>query len=771
MRTILTVLLRSVVFSAASLSPWFLCVCAAEDWKPAAGPLMTRWAKDVTPENAHREYPRPQMVRKEWTNLNGLWDYAIRPKDEKQPEQFDGKILVPFPVESALSGVMKPVGDANRLWYHQMLDLKKPDNQHRTILHFGAVDWQATVSVNGKQVGEHKGGYDPFEFDITELLNDSDKQELIVSVWDPTDKGTQPRGKQVTKPGGIFYTAVTGIWQTVWLETVPYVHIDRLVITPDADSGEIRVTAKLGHAQARPAAIRATLLDGNNVLAQVEGAENVPLTLKPKEPHLWSPNDPYLYGLKVQILREFAGVQEAPAVAERDSVESYAALRKIAVAKDEKGINRLMLNNKPLFQFGPLDQGWWPDGLYTPPSDEALKYDVEVLKKLGCNMIRKHVKVEPDRWYYHCDKLGMLVWQDMPSGDRNIGSRDPDIKRSPESVAEYEHEWKAIMDACRNHPCIVMWVPFNEGWGQFDTARIVEMTKKYDPTRLVNNASGWADRGVGDVNDMHNYPGPGMPKIEEKRAVVLGEFGGLGLPLDGHTWVSKGNWGYRSFKTKEELGEAYEDVISRLRSLIGEGLCAAVYTQTTDVEVEVNGMMTYDRAILKIPESVAALHKKLYLPPPKTVVVLATSQETPQTWKYTTTKPGGDWFKPEFDDAKWTAGPGGFGTRITPNATIGTEWKTDDIWIRRTFELKSADLKDPHWLIHHDEDADIYLNGEKVATLPGYSSDYGQVTFTAKARAALRAGRNTLAIQVHQTTGGQYIDAGIVDVVEAEAGK
>ncbi len=744
---------RLLAWGVVSLTMLLGASATAADWKAADGPLMTKWGKEVTPENVHREYPRPQMVRKEWTNLDGLWDYAIRPKDDAQPKEFDGKILVPFPVESALSGVMKNVGDANRLWYHRTIDLKKNGDGNHTLLHFGAVDWHAIVYVNGKQVGEHKGGFDPFTFDITDALKDGGEQDLVVSVWDPTDKGTQPRGKQVAKPNSIWYTAVTGIWQTVWLETVPKIHITSLTITPDFDKNEISVTVQIAGAKAEET--RATLFRG------IDGGEektapmlaDKPLSMILQNPKPWSPDSPFLHQISVRLENG-------------DSVDSYFAMRKISLAKDEKGINRLMLNNKPLFQYGPLDQGWWPDGLYTPPSDAALKYDVEVLKKLGCNMIRKHVKVEPDRWYYHCVQLGMLVWQDMPSGDRNIGPRDADIQRTKESIEIYEREWKAIMDACRNHPCIVMWVPFNEGWGQFDTARIVEMTKKYDPTRLVNNASGWNDRGVGDVNDMHNYPGPGMPKVEDKRAVVLGEFGGLGLPLDGHTWLSKGNWGYRSYKNQEELTAAYSEMIVQLRVLIGEGLCAAVYTQTTDVEIEVNGMMTYDRAIQKIPDSVAGLHKKLYLPPPKLSVVMATSQETPQTWKMTTQKPGDDWTKADFDDSKWTAAPGGFGTKITPNTVVRTEWKSDDIWIRRDFELKTADLKDPQWVVHHDEDADIYLNGAKVGTLPGYSTGYGSVPFSKEARAALKAGKNSLAVHVHQTTGGQYIDVGINELIE-----
>ena len=460
------------------------------------------------------------MVRKDWKNLNGLWDYAIRSKDQVRPESFDGQILVPYPVESALSGVKKTVTPNDKLWYR--LSFEVPGNwpKGKLLLHFGAVDFQAEVWVNGTKLGDHAGGYDPFSFDITNAVKSSGPQELIVAVTDPTDRSTQPRGKQVLKPGGIMYTAVTGIWQTVWLEPVPSAYIRGLTITPDIDNNKLTVvvdaqgdTSGLSFsADAKAFGFSATATSTQNTL-----------TLTVNNPKLWSPDSPFLYDLTVRLLQNGKPV---------DSVQSYFGMRKIALGKDDQGIQRLMLNNKPLFQYGPLDQGWWPDGLYTAPTDAALKYDLEVLKKIGCNMLRKHVKVEPDRLYYWCDKLGLLVWQDMPSGDRGISGNDPDIQRSPESAKQYELELIRMIDAFRNHPSIIMWVPFNEGWGQFDTPRIVKLIKDYDPSRLVNNASGWTDRKVGDVIDMHNYPGPGCPAIEDNRAAVLGEFGGLGLPTE-----------------------------------------------------------------------------------------------------------------------------------------------------------------------------------------------------------------------------------------------
>jgi len=613
--------------------PWIICTFLAflgpradagpESWKPANTRLMTRWAREVSPRNAHPEYPRPQLVRKQWLNLNGLWDYAITAKDAPQPTRWDGQILVPFPVESALSGVMKRVSETNRLWYRRTFTVPRTWNLksgRRVLLHFGAVDWETTVWVNGREVGAHRGGYDAFSFDITDALKPQGEQEIVVAVWDPTDAGTQPRGKQVRNPHGIWYTPTSGIWQTVWLEPVNNAHIERLRIVPDVDAGavniEIHAVSPAGSASGATEADIA-VFDGGRRVAR--GVAAVTLTVKQPSvvgrarislpaPKLWSPDSPHLYGLKITLRNERRVV---------DEIESYFGLRKIAVARDASGVNRLFLNNQPLFQFGPLDQGFWPDGLYTAPTDEALRYDIEMTKRLGFNMCRKHVKIEPARWYYWADKLGLLVWQDMPSGDKYISPKDPDITRSPESAAQFERELRAMVEGLYNHPSIVMWVPYNEGWGQWDTCRIVNLIKQWDPTRLVNNASGWADRGCGDVNDLHKYPGPAAPPREEKRAAVLGEFGGLGLPLKGHTWQDEKNWGYKSFKTPEELTTAYLDLIEKLRPLVTDkGLAAAVYTQTTDVEIEVNGLMTYDRAVVKMDaDRIAAAARKLYTPP------------------------------------------------------------------------------------------------------------------------------------------------------------
>jgi beta-galactosidase/beta-glucuronidase len=570
-----------------------LCCCGLGTvgaWEPAAGPLQTRWTKEVSPQNARPEYPRPQMVRKEWLNLNGVWGFEMTTNDA-QPTVFPTQILVPFPVESALSGVMKPVTEHDRLWYRRTFAVPRNWIGRRLLLHFGAVDFETTVFVNGRNLGKHRGGYDGFSFDITDSLILGGENELVVSVWDPTDSGTQPRGKQVRKPNGIWYTSTSGIWQTVWLEPVDAAHITTLSIVPDIDRSQVVIGVKTAAPLGRYV-VEVDIRDGSggHFRASAPLGENVIVPMK--KVRLWSPETPYLYTMEVRLKLGNRAM---------DRVQSYVGMRKISLGKDAKGFTRLMLNNQPYFQLGPLDQGFWPDGIYTAPTDDALRYDIEMTKKLGFNLARKHVKVEPDRWYYWCDKLGLLVWQDMPSGDKYINGDQPDIQRSRESAAEFEQELTALVEGRGAHPCIVMWVPYNEGWGQWDTPRIVNLVKKLDPSRLVDNTSGWSDRGVGDVNDMHKYPGPGAPEPEQKRATVLGEFGGLGLPIRGHTWQSEKNWGYRSFTNSEALTSAYQDLLSKLFPLIEEkGLSAAIYTQTTDVEVEVNGLMTYDRELVKM---------------------------------------------------------------------------------------------------------------------------------------------------------------------------
>ncbi|MDQ6814238.1 MAG: beta-galactosidase [Bacteroidota bacterium] len=587
------------------------------NWQMGKNKIPTVWADSVNPANPLPEYPRPQMVRTNWINLNGLWDYTIVPKAQQEtvPVSYAGKILVPFAVESALSGVGKTVGKDSVLWYKRQFTIPSKFNRENLLLHFGAVDWLCDVFVNGKLAGTHQGGYDPFSIDVTPFLKGG-SNELIVRVWDPSDDGPQPRGKQVKQPHSIWYTPVTGIWQTVWLEPVPKTYIVSTKNTPDIDKQTITVAAQLNNLLASDR-LRISVWDGSQKIAEQEILGSTQAILQLNDTKLWSPANPFLYDLKVSVVRNNKVV---------DEIQSYFAMRKISIGTDANGIKRILLNNNFMFQYGPLDQGWWPDGLYTAPTDAALKFDIAKTKEFGCNMIRKHVKTEPARWYTHCDQLGMLVWQDMPSGD--LGARwesrpgvegvGEDMVRTEASEAIYRKEWAAIMDALYNFPCIVIWTPFNEAWGQFKTKEITEWTKMKDPSRLVNSASGGNFSADADIMDLHNYPSPAMPTVSlfgAKHALVLGEFGGLGLPLDGHTWQDKNNWGYQNFKSQDELYQRYASFIDRLPALIKKGLSAAVYTQTTDVEVEVNGLMTYDRKVIKMPsEKLKALHSKLFDP-------------------------------------------------------------------------------------------------------------------------------------------------------------
>lgn len=586
-----------------------------KSWSLVRERIVTPWAEQVDVNAPLPEYPRPQLVRNNnWKNLNGLWNYTIVPKNQKATTKYEGKILVPFAVESALSGVGRRVGKDSVLWYQHNITVPTNMRGKKVLLHFGAVDWQTEVFVNGKSAGKHEGGFDPFSFDITKMLTRSGNQEIKVRVWDPTDDGPQPRGKQINKPDGIWYTPVTGIWQTVWLEAVPETYIESTKHTPDIDAKTLTVSAAV--AAAKPGdQIRVQALAGGKVVAEQVVAADATAVLKLEDQHLWSPDDPYLYDLKVALVRGSKAL---------DQVDSYFAMRKISMAPDAAGIQRMLLNNKFLFQYGPLDQGWWPDGLYTPPTEAAMVWDIDRLKDMGFNMIRKHIKVEPARYYNYCDKNGILLWQDMPSGDLGNGwenhpgviDRATDQKRTPESEGYYRKEWDRIMTSLHNFPSIVVWVPFNEAWGQFKTKEITDWTIQKDPSRLVNSASGGNFTQDGHIVDLHNYPRPAMPDPElfgAKRILVLGEFGGLGLPLTGHLWQERDNWGYQNFKSADSLFTRYKTFIERMTELIPMGLSAAVYTQTTDVEGEVNGFITYDRKVIKIePKKLKTESKKLY---------------------------------------------------------------------------------------------------------------------------------------------------------------
>lgn len=609
-------------YTTFSLFAVFFLVCSslpAQNWKPVEGRIQTRWAAEVDPDQPWPEYPRPQLKRDRWQNLNGLWRYQITPLESGRPSDWAGDILVPYPLESALSGVGKSLDQQQELWYYRSFQVPKDWSEHRIRLHFGAVDWEAEIWVNGQRMGMHQGGYDPFSLDITPALRERGEQEVWVRVWDPSSEGTQPRGKQVTRPGGIWYTPVSGIWQTVWIEPVPELYITDLELSPDIDRNILAVQVHLNRDALDNTVIQLQASDGSGNNFQAGGQAGQIVEMPIPDAHWWSPDDPFLYDLTVTLLRD-----EEPI----DEVDSYFGMRKFSIQEDERGFYRFQLNNEYIFPYGTLDQGWWPDGLYTAPTDEALKYDIATTKACGFNTIRKHVKVEPARWYYHCDKLGMLVWQDMPNGDEHASWRGPsgydgrEMERKAQSARQFMREWKAIIDANRKSPSIVMWVPFNEGWGQFQTEKVINWTMDYDTTRLVNGPSGGNFFPAGHTVDYHRYPGPGMadprehaPVIMDGRAWLLGEFGGLGLPLEGHLWQADRNWGYRRYGTTEELRENYQDLIQKLIPLIGKGVAAAIYTQTTDVEGEINGLMTYDRDIVKMGAAyIKSVSNSLYAP-------------------------------------------------------------------------------------------------------------------------------------------------------------
>ncbi len=711
--------------------------------------LTTRWGKEVKPGNAWTEYPRPQMQRIDWMNLNGLWNYKVSEKGAAQPTGSDGKILVPYCIESSLSGVGKPLLPSQELWYSRKFSVPAAWKGKDIVVHFDAVDWQAKLWVNGKTVGEHKGGSDPFSFNITPYLK-SGEQEMVVSVRDPTDTDLQARGKQVLQPKGIWYTAVSGIWQTVWLEPLSKTRIESFVPTPDIDNSKINfVTAASGLTGKEK--MRLLIKSNGVVVKDTTAAFSKNLSLTIPNAKLWMPGSPNIYTVDVEL-------QNNGKVA--DKFNSYFAMRKIALGTDEQGYTRLMLNNQPVFQYGTLDQGWWPDGLLTPPSDEAMLYDMVRLKEMGFNMLRKHIKVEPSRYYYHADTMGLLLWQDMPSGFAGPGpshvaaEAKEDWIRPKESAVQFEKEWMAIMDHLRFFPSIVMWVPLNEGWGQYDTKRIAKLTKDYDPSRLVDAPSGWTDRGVGDVNDAHQYPGPGMePPIANKgRAIVLGEFGGLGLVMKDHIWnPNKRNWGYKTYQENEKLVSEYRELMHNMELMIPRGLSAAIYTQTTDVEGEVNGLLTYDREVVKIPEPLLRkLHAPLYKKTEGRVSFInKTSEVEPNRFSYRVGTADADWAR------QATA------VSFAPVTGKTALKKGESVFAYQDFTISDK----PEGLglkLLGFGDAKIYLNGEliweedKIRT----KRHYDDINITEKIH-LLKEGANRLAVECRDATQDMDFDFGL----------
>lgn len=558
------------------------------DRMPQNPPLTTPWTHEVGPGNALPEYPRPQLTRDRWRNLNGEWEYEAATSDQPATGRpLAEKILVPYPPESALSGIQR---HDDTMLYRRTFEVPQDWRGQRVLLHFGAVDQQARVLVNGTEVANHGGGYTSFSADVTDALTPDGPQELVVEAQDRNDAAPYPLGKQRNQPGGIFYTGASGIWQTVWMEPVSPAHVEQLDITPDMADGRFVVNARSVGAEGHGVDVVVSEPNGGPQVGRATGRPNEDIAVPIPNPHLWSPDDPFLYDVTVRLL----GPDGAPV----DEVGSYAGMRSVSLVHDDQGRARIALNGKILFQHGPLDQGYWPDGIYTAPTDAALRFDLDKTKELGFNMVRKHVKVEPARWYYHADRLGLLVWQDMPSLVNGVTP-------APEAKKNYEAELSAMIDQLGSHPSIVAWVPFNEGWGEFDTARIADEVRAQDPTRLVDANSGvnccdsLPDSGAGHIYDDHTYVGPGTPEVTGDRASVDGEYGGLGLIVDGHLWPGQPD-AYEMTDSPEQLTQRYGEINKVLADIVRDsGLSASIYTQTTDVENEVNGLYTYDRQVLK----------------------------------------------------------------------------------------------------------------------------------------------------------------------------
>ena len=769
-------MIRKILLTAVCAASTIL---SAQAWEKKQAPLMTEWGNRVTPENAHREYPRPQMVRQEWKNLNGLWNYAVVSKDDARPQNIDqGQILVPFAIESALSGVQKKFTPEDRLWYETEFIVPKNWKGKRIILHFGAVDYASEIWVNDKPVGSHRGSSDAFRIDVTDALKGSGPQKLTVAVTDPTDTGCQPLGKQKLQPSGIYYTPVSGIWKTVWMEPVPVSHIYSMRGYADIDRSEYRFTPILDK-DIKGQKVRVSVYDEGNRIAVAEGEPNKEIVIKIKNQKLWSPESPFLYDMKVELMQGSKVI---------DAVDTYFGMRKISTGRDENGHMRLLLNNKPYFQTGLLDQGWWPDGLLTPPSDSAYIFDIEYAKNAGFNTLRKHIKQESDRFYYHCDRLGMIVWQDaVASKDTRWWSKtrvEPVLSEAESQT--FIREFKNLMDQLFNFPSIVQWVVFNEGWGQHDTPNMLGWVDFYDPSRL-HSVSGWMDYGGGDICDIHRYPGPG--KIDNAggyRPLVLGEYGGVGYVVKDSVWPAETKrMHYRNASDINQYTSDYERIAYQLRILKEQGLSAAIYTQISDVEGEINGVMTYDRRHSKLPvDKMKHLNDLILTSEVALKEVMPNSEKQAQIWKYTIRWEwiGEGWEKDGYDIRQWQEGPGFFGyvrsgsvhnTPFTEKCSFAhtpkTDWHTSQIWLRREIELDQVP-QNPMFYIWYFTEAEVYINGTLVLKVKGRNAPYPlceYYRFTEEAKKALKKGRNLIAVHCKNTGGKhvQAIDLGIYDVV------
>ncbi len=742
---------------------------AANAWERKSAPIMSTWGESINPSSVWQEYPRPQLVRKDWMNLNGLWKYnrrsgSVNLSYDPRANRYNTEILVPFCVESALSGVMiTDYEESMNSTYIYYRDFTLPESFEGkdVLLHFGAVDWECKVYVNGVEAGYHSGGSDPFSLNITPFISSSKTQQLEVLVHDPTNRGGQPLGKQTSGPGGIWYTPVSGIWQTVWLEPVEKVHVERYDVLPDIDNGQVRikVTASVPGA-------KATIMvkDGARLIAHARNVDaDEYCTIQIPDAKLWSPDSPFLYDLEITLQQD--GKQT-------DAVTGYFGMRKFSKGMVD-GKPAFLLNNKPIYMYGPLDQGWWPDGLLTPPSYEAMVYDLEVIKSFGMNMVRKHIKVEPDLWYEWCDRNGLIVWQDMPNGGTsgNIGSKAV-IQQN------FYDESVRIVKALKQHPCIAAWVVYNEGWGQDagagsqHTLRGVRAVREADddPYRLLHSVTGWTDFEVGDILDIHSYPAPNVSSNPSNdRVNVCGEFGGITLLEEGHLWAGSQQV-YTSVSDNAALTDLYNRYTYTLQELMPSGgIWGSVYTQISDVEQEVNGLLTYDRKVLKVTDAQRQQMRRLieqtinYRYTGSTAVVPDGQNTSGLLWRNTTVQPADNWYQPDFNDASWNEDAAGFGS--VSSTFCRTRWRTDDIWLRRHFTLegiKESDLPNLALHMYHDDDAEVYINGVKAIGISGHNDSYQYFPISAEALAALKiGGDNVMAIHCHQGTGGQFIDCGI----------
>ena len=747
-------MVNNKIFFITCLVAFLMQGCSSQiPYEKKTAKLMTVWGENLKASDpVLPEHPRPQMVREKWLNLNGIWQFqpAVSANEAFPSGNLKREILVPFPVESALSGIME---HHENVWYRRSFTVPQDWKDERLLLHFCAVDYACEVFINGVSVGTHEGGYDAFYFDITDFLSSGGTQELTVKVNDMTDAKGYPRGKQTLYPGGIMYTSTTGIWQTVWLEAVPkQAYISRIRMMPDIDNATLRFYMEGNAINGQK--LRFKIYDDGKEVADVEEnyrsdyyTINIPKPLK-----LWSPDSPFLYDMKVFLMNGTEVI---------DCVSTYFGMRKISKQLVD-GYYRIMLNNEFLFQIGPLDQGFWPDGIYTAPSDEAIRHDIETIKSLGFNMIRKHIKVEPQRWYHWCDKLGILVWQDMPSMNSYIDTKKHPVP--PQEQNTFRRELEEMVKAHWNSPAIISWVLFNEWQGAHNEAILNSLIKSLDDSRLVNIGSGGPDFEIGDIYDWHSYPTPTCPPKRGQQALVCGEYGGIGYFEQGHIW-QEGN-PYETVNSHAKLLEKYTqyaDMLIHYKS--SRGLNAAVYTEITDIEMELNGLMTYDRKVIKgNAEDFYAVNQRVINEIRYYKDIIPTSEEKPQAWKYTITQPAENWITTSFDDSSWKSGKGGFGTINTPGAVVNTVWNTNNIWMRRKFSLPANAFSDDKTLllrIHHDEDCEVYVNGEKLIALTGYTTGYMFYEITPDTKKAFNPGKeNTMAVHCKQTTGGQFIDAG-----------